>query len=245
MNKLDFELTTMCCGYGYHFTATWGDDSIVEYSLIDTIFNRTFEDYEIKGKLDEKQSAKFIEYIKKADIPNMDDNIRINIEKQELQGYKTDQPRYGVSFVENNVVYQSYWDSGYLESTIDQQNYLYFAMMLCDKNAFELIYWLNEGYNDDIPFKGEIKHIFYKTDNDSFTLIKDSICVPINPFIEEFIKINLTNCFKNENKEVNDNDDWWQVILVNEDDEVFNYCGCKGDNPRMDVFNKVFPYVKD
>lgn len=225
----------------YAFKASWDENSIVEYDFNDEMFEpiNNIKENMHKGTLDTKTSKTFIDYIEKASINTIIENIKKNKHVNGLEGYITDFPEYKVMHMYNNWFNTAYWYSGEDGTTIEQQKYLYLAMMLCDENAINFIYWRNEGENIDIPFEGKVRDFYFFDDNNQIIFIPNNINqVKYRDDIAyyEELKEKFADCFRKGYKIPKDSsdDNYWDLILINDNDEIFYYIGCKNDNPCMD-----------
>lgn len=226
----------LCCSTdhgNYLFSASWDEKLNVEYEFEDVIFAFPFKNK--KGILDLNTSKLFIEYINKASIYTIEENIKKKILDSKVKGYCIDRPKYKVMYMDGNWFDTASWDFGGLGASIEQQKYLYLAMMLCDENAINFIYWDYEGKIIDIPFEGEVRDFYFFNDNNEIISILNNKSEAKLSFDEE-LKERFSNCFKTNYKIPYDsaNDDYWNLILINDKDEVFYYTGCKNDNPCMD-----------
>ena len=238
MNKFIF-----CCSAelgSYVFSASWDEDLIVSYEIEDYLFDRTNWVFKKnKGTLNKEISKIFIDYINKASIKTIEENIEKNRNNPELQGYCTDNPSYKVMYMTGDWFDTAFWDSGDFASQLEQYKYLYFAMMLCDENVINFIRWEHEGDNIGIPFEGKVRDLYFSDDNNEIIYfpnnIKQAEDKDVLAYYEE-IKVKIADCFRKGFKipENSSDSDYWDVVLINDNDEIFYYTGCKNDNPCLD-----------
>lgn len=223
MKKLIFTWNTYYDHYS--FFASWKND-VVEYEIDNRIFqNQYIPPNKKNGKLNKDNSKKFIEYIEKAEIWDIENKI----EKQQEQGlyvHCTDMPYYDVAYMNNDHIEMAGWYAGDSGTTIEEQNYIYLAMMLCDESATNFILWNNEERNDLKKFTGRIKSFIYSDRDIDIRKVDGSVNQSKYTNLNDLID-RLNIIFKNQNQldidEIEDID--WQVILINENDEIFSYVG--------------------
>ena len=249
MNKFIFCCSAMIGSYA--FCASWGEDLVVNYEFEDRLFDPFNEIHREKnGVLDVETSKRFIDYINKASIETIEENIKKNRNNLELQGYCTDNPSYHVMYMSGCWFDTAYWDSGEFASQLEQYKYLYLAMMLCDENVIEFIYWDHEGDNIDIPFEGNVRDFYFFDDNNEIIYIPNNI--KQNGLIKQLncssyyedLKEKFAGCFRKGFiiPENSSDDNYWNLILINDKDEIFYYTGCKNDNPQMD---SIIEYINN
>lgn len=226
MNKLIFSWSAYSCCSHYSFFASWEND-IVEYEIDDSNHHFAFPNKK-NGKLNKEESQKFIDYIKNAKIGEIEYKIKEQQEKDKevLYFYCTDMPYYDVAYMNGNHIEMASWYSGEYGTIIEEQNYIYLAMMLCDESAIDFILGNIGERNDLKKFTGRIKSFIYSDHDIEIRKVDGSVNQSKYTNLNDLID-RLNIIFKNQNQldidEIEDID--WQVILINENDEIFSYVG--------------------
>lgn len=233
MNKLFFGFTQGGTLNSYCFFASWDKDEIVEYEIEDGTGGRLFcRPWQTKGKLDANLSKKFIEYIGKADIRNPKD-----INQYELSDIKVivyDAPIYNVAYISGN----------YVGTEVSNYKYLYLALMLCDEENFGFLVEEVTDDSENKKFSGNLVNFYYSYNKITIQGIEGCQNQTQYKRIKEF-KEKLTELFKNGNP-VNQSElyNWdWEVVLVNENDEIFHYFGEEGQYKEFDELNMLAGYI--